>query len=193
MHWTRSGELIVMVLLGGTGTVYGPVLGAIAFVMLEETLAGLTEHWKAILGPILVLVVLFAKGGLAGAIAEWRRRRTTPAEMRDALAAFARRKAERWQETANARWRNAVSAAARWRETLLPIKERATAHAQDVRRLARASDRYLQRLALLGKGAVAEVRARWHPWKMALGRQLVRLLIRAERGVAVATERWRRR
>src|SRR5262249_14365954 len=75
MHWQRSGELIVMVLLGGTGTVYGPLLGALAFVLLEEVLSGLTEHWKAILGPILVLVVLFAKGGMAGgiehALARW--------------------------------------------------------------------------------------------------------------------------
>ena len=74
MHWQRSGELIMMVLLGGTGTLYGPIVGALAFLMLEETLSRLTEHWKVILGPLLVLVVLFAKGGIAGAIDAWRRR-----------------------------------------------------------------------------------------------------------------------
>ena len=74
MHWQRSGELIIMVLLGGTGTLYGPIVGALAFLLLEETLSRLTEHWKVILGPLLVLVVLFAKGGIAGAIERWRRR-----------------------------------------------------------------------------------------------------------------------
>ena len=68
MHWQRSGELIMMVLLGGTGTLYGPIVGAAAFLLLEETLSRLTEHWKVILGPLLVLLVLFARGGIAGAI-----------------------------------------------------------------------------------------------------------------------------
>jgi branched-chain amino acid transport system permease protein len=77
MHWQRSGELIVMVLLGGTGTLYGPV----ALLVLEETLARLTEHWKAILGLLLVLVVLFARGGIAGAIEAWRQRRVTPVQL----------------------------------------------------------------------------------------------------------------
>ena len=73
MHWQRSGELIMMVLLGGTGTLHGPVLGALAFALLEEVLPRLTEHWKVILGPLLILLALFAKGGIAGAIANWRR------------------------------------------------------------------------------------------------------------------------
>jgi branched-chain amino acid transport system permease protein len=73
MHWQRSGELILMVLLGGTGTLYGPILGALTFTLLEEVLSRLTEHWKVILGPLLILVVLFANGGIAGAIASWRR------------------------------------------------------------------------------------------------------------------------
>jgi branched-chain amino acid transport system permease protein len=73
MHWQRSGELILMVLLGGTGTLYGPILGAFAFSLLEEVLSRLTEHWKAILGLLLILLVLFANGGIAGAIASWRR------------------------------------------------------------------------------------------------------------------------
>lgn len=64
MHWTLSGELMVMVILGGLGTLYGPVLGAAAFLLMEENLAIYTEHWMVYMGPFLVLVVLFAKGGL---------------------------------------------------------------------------------------------------------------------------------
>ena len=56
--------LIVMVLLGGMGTLYGPILGAAALILLEEVLVQYTEHWMLILGPLLVLVVLFARGGL---------------------------------------------------------------------------------------------------------------------------------
>src|SRR5437867_9206420 len=66
MHWTRSGEIMVMVILGGMGTVVGPALGAFGFLLLEEVLSGYTEYWPVLLGPALVLVVLFAKRGLAG-------------------------------------------------------------------------------------------------------------------------------
>jgi len=69
MSWQRSGELIVMVVLGGMGSLIGPVLGAAAFILLEEALARLSEHWKFALGFCLILVVLFARGGLMGAIA----------------------------------------------------------------------------------------------------------------------------
>lgn len=68
MTWQRSGELIVMVLLGGLGSLHGAILGAAAFLLLEEGLSGFTEHWKLIFGPFLVLVVLFARGGLIGAV-----------------------------------------------------------------------------------------------------------------------------
>ena len=68
MTWQRSGELIVMVVLGGLGSLHGAILGAAAFLLLEEWLSGFTEHWKMIFGPFLVLVVLFARGGLIGAI-----------------------------------------------------------------------------------------------------------------------------
>ncbi len=64
LHWTRSGEIMVMVLLGGTGTLAGPVLGAFVLLFLEDYLGMYTEHWMAILGPVLILVVLFARGGL---------------------------------------------------------------------------------------------------------------------------------
>jgi branched-chain amino acid transport system permease protein len=66
MSWQRSGELIVMVLLGGLGTLHGAILGAAAYLLTEEWLSAFTEHWKVIFGPLLVLVVLFARGGLIG-------------------------------------------------------------------------------------------------------------------------------
>jgi len=66
MNWTRSGELMFMVILGGMGTTIGPVLGAAALLLLEDFLSGWTVHWQIILGPLLVLAVLFAKRGLAG-------------------------------------------------------------------------------------------------------------------------------
>jgi branched-chain amino acid transport system permease protein len=66
MTWQRSGELIFMVILGGLGSLQGAVLGAAAFLLLEEELSGLTEHWRMIFGPFLILVVLFARGGIMG-------------------------------------------------------------------------------------------------------------------------------
>jgi branched-chain amino acid transport system permease protein len=69
MHWTRSGEIMVMVLLGGMGTLFGPLLGAAVYLLFESVLSRVTEHWQAILGPLLILVVLFAKTGLFGALA----------------------------------------------------------------------------------------------------------------------------
>lgn len=66
MHWTKSGELMVMVLLGGMGTLTGPVLGAATLLLMEDFLAMYTEHWMIILGPFLIFVVLFAKRGLYG-------------------------------------------------------------------------------------------------------------------------------
>ena len=68
-HWTRSAELLVMVLLGGMGSLAGPIVGAAVLLFLEEFLAGFTEYWALILGPFLVLVVLFARNGILGLLA----------------------------------------------------------------------------------------------------------------------------
>jgi len=73
MHWTRSGEIMVMVILGGMGTLIGPLFGAFLFLVLEEVLSSHTEHWQVIFGPLLLLIVIFAKRGLYGII---ERRRT---------------------------------------------------------------------------------------------------------------------
>jgi len=66
MYWTRSGDLIVMVILGGMGTLFGPVIGAVVYLLLEELLSQITEYWALIMGPLLLLVVLFGRGGIMG-------------------------------------------------------------------------------------------------------------------------------
>lgn len=66
MHWTRSGELIVMVVLGGMGSIVGPAAGAVVFLALEEVLSSYTEHWQIVLGPLLILVIYFGRRGLHG-------------------------------------------------------------------------------------------------------------------------------
>ncbi|MGD9922819.1 MAG: branched-chain amino acid ABC transporter permease [Pseudorhodoplanes sp.] len=89
MHWTRSGDLIVMAVLGGMGSVLGPVIGAVALLVLEEWLphaisvvahfvtgkpvVAAKEYWALILGPMLLLVVLFARGGIDGLLEKIRR------------------------------------------------------------------------------------------------------------------------
>lgn len=66
--WTISGEIMIFVILGGVARLIGPVLGAIVFVALEETLGGLSEFWHIYLGLLLLIIVLFAKGGIAGVL-----------------------------------------------------------------------------------------------------------------------------
>ncbi len=68
LHWTMSGELMVMVVLGGLGSLWGAVFGAAAMVLLHSVLAQWTEHWQIVLGPILVGVVLLARRGVWGAL-----------------------------------------------------------------------------------------------------------------------------
>ncbi|MBS3651256.1 branched-chain amino acid ABC transporter permease [Pseudaminobacter sp. 19-2017] len=66
ISWQMSGELIVLIILGGAGRLFGPVVGAMLFVLLEFLLGGLTERWQLFLGVILLGVVLFARGGVIG-------------------------------------------------------------------------------------------------------------------------------
>jgi len=73
MQWTRSGDLIVMVVLGGMASVFGPLIGAVALLVLEEALSAITEYWQIILGPLFLLVVLFARGGINGLLENTRR------------------------------------------------------------------------------------------------------------------------
>jgi branched-chain amino acid transport system permease protein len=69
LSWHLSGELIVIVILGGTGRLFGPVAGAALFVMLEFLLGSLTERWQFFLGLALLGTVLYAPGGLIGLVA----------------------------------------------------------------------------------------------------------------------------
>ena len=75
MAWQASGDLIVMIVLGGMGTVLGPVAGALALIVFEEILTAWTTHWMVVLGPVIVLIVLTAKKGLYGYIVDLDRRR----------------------------------------------------------------------------------------------------------------------
>ncbi|GAC1575863.1 MAG: branched-chain amino acid ABC transporter permease [Candidatus Elarobacter sp.] len=67
--WSKSGEFLVMVILGGMGTVVGPIYGAAVLLGLESVLSGLTEHGMMVLGAVLLVIVLFAKRGLYGWLA----------------------------------------------------------------------------------------------------------------------------
>jgi branched-chain amino acid transport system permease protein len=69
-YWTHSGNLVFMAVLGGSGVFAGPALGALAFVLLQDLVMGLTEYWRFAMGAILVLLVVFLPQGLAGAAAE---------------------------------------------------------------------------------------------------------------------------
>lgn len=73
MHWSQSGQLMVMVIIGGAGALWGGALGALVLLMLEELLSSWTLHWPFALGALLLAVVLFAPGGLAGLASRWRR------------------------------------------------------------------------------------------------------------------------
>ncbi len=66
MHWTRSGDLMVMVVLGGLGSLFGPLIGAVTFLLLEEGLSRITGYPDLILGPILLLVAIYLHGGIEG-------------------------------------------------------------------------------------------------------------------------------
>jgi branched-chain amino acid transport system permease protein len=209
MHWQRSGELIVMVLLGGTGTLYGPVLGALALLVLEESLARLTEHWKAILGPLLVLVVLFARGGIAGSIEAWRQRRMTPAQLLARLQVRAHAAVVRIEHfvqpaIAGAR-RGAVQLGAgaelsigamnRTLASLAASADRrlAAGLAHSVRCWQAVLRPRLDSLVALSRRGAAQMAARARPWTLALHRALKSASGSAMRGISAAVERWRRR
>jgi branched-chain amino acid transport system permease protein len=79
LHWTQSGTLMVMVILGGVATVWGGLVGAIVLLLLQEVLSAYTEHWEFWTGWVLLAVVLFARQGLVGlAVAARARRARTP-------------------------------------------------------------------------------------------------------------------
>jgi branched-chain amino acid transport system permease protein len=73
MHWTRSGDLIIMIVLGGMNSLFGPLYGAVSFLLLEEFLSSIPltiggvkvgEYWQLIFGPLLIVIVLYARNGI---------------------------------------------------------------------------------------------------------------------------------
>jgi branched-chain amino acid transport system permease protein len=79
-YWTKSSEVLIMTLLGGMGTFYGPAVGAVALIGLNQQIVSYTEYWPLILGSILVLLLFVFPGGIAGAVIDlWRRLSRRPA------------------------------------------------------------------------------------------------------------------
>jgi branched-chain amino acid transport system permease protein len=71
MFWVLSGQALMMVIIGGIGTLIGPVLGAMVFLLIQEVLSSYTEQWMIFTGAIFVLMVIFLPGGLVGAVRTW--------------------------------------------------------------------------------------------------------------------------
>jgi branched-chain amino acid transport system permease protein len=79
-YWTKSSEVLIMTLLGGMGTFWGPAVGALALIWLNQQIVSYTQYWPLILGSILVILLFVFPGGLAGAvIVLWRRLQRRPA------------------------------------------------------------------------------------------------------------------
>jgi branched-chain amino acid transport system permease protein len=79
LYWTRSGEVLVMVLLGGAGTLAGPAVGAAVVLILQNVASSVTERWTMIMGAAFVAVVLTAPRGLAGLLEDLWRQSSPPA------------------------------------------------------------------------------------------------------------------
>lgn len=73
MTWQRSGEILVMAILGGMTSLFGPLIGTTALLLFEEVFSAYTEHWAIILGPVLVLIVLYLPQGLWGLLPDAKR------------------------------------------------------------------------------------------------------------------------
>ncbi|HMX10667.1 MAG TPA: branched-chain amino acid ABC transporter permease, partial [Burkholderiaceae bacterium] len=79
LSWHHSGNALVMIILGGLGSLGGAVAGAFVFVLLGEWFQTLTKHWQLLLGGFVILSVALLPQGLAGAVAQWRSRRSAAA------------------------------------------------------------------------------------------------------------------
>ncbi len=74
VYWTQSGQLVFMAVLGGFGHFFGPIIGALAFTLLQDQLQSLTQYWRFVLGAILAIIVIGFPGGIAGMAGDLRRR-----------------------------------------------------------------------------------------------------------------------
>ncbi|WP_397476083.1 branched-chain amino acid ABC transporter permease [Pusillimonas sp.] len=90
VHWTRSSELLIIVILGGIGTLFGPLLGAVVLLFLEAELSRYTQHWQLPLGVLLLLIVLYTKRGIFGSL--FVNRQQEPNKKRWGLGLLRRRK-----------------------------------------------------------------------------------------------------
>ncbi|MEW5890786.1 MAG: branched-chain amino acid ABC transporter permease, partial [Pseudomonadota bacterium] len=86
LSWHQSGAVLMMVILGGMGTLFGPVIGAFAFVLLQEmfsnqaVLGAFAKHWQLLMGAAVILVALYLPGGLAGLLARPGRKKAIEAD-----------------------------------------------------------------------------------------------------------------
>src|SRR6266478_5095379 len=77
-YWTKSSEVLIMTLLGGMGTFYGPAIGALVLILLNQQIVAYTQYWPFVLGTILVVLLFVFPGGIAGAVGAMARRLTRP-------------------------------------------------------------------------------------------------------------------
>jgi branched-chain amino acid transport system permease protein len=73
MHWTRSGDLMIMAVLGGMQAMFGPLIGAMTFLLLEEQLSRITQYPNLVIGPLLLFVAIYVNGGIDGLLGGGRR------------------------------------------------------------------------------------------------------------------------
>ncbi len=105
LSWHTSGEIIVFVILGGVGRLFGPVAGAMLYILLEYALGGVSEHWQLLLGIVVLGVVLFARGGLIGL-----RRGGAPPWVRPFLRwRMSRNASARWWSATTYRWSSSAA------------------------------------------------------------------------------------
>lgn len=78
LHYLLSGQAVMMCLLGGMGTFFGPFVGAAMFLYLEDIITGMTRHWMAVVGVIFMMFVLFFPRGIWGSLTHWAERRLVP-------------------------------------------------------------------------------------------------------------------
>lgn len=76
LFWTVSGEVLIIVILGGLGTLIGPLVGAVIFVLLKHEISGYTDHWHIVIGLLLIATVLAGGRGIYGQIEHWLTRRS---------------------------------------------------------------------------------------------------------------------
>ncbi len=68
LHWGTSGDVVIMTLLGGIGTLFGPIIGVVVFETLKEILSSYTVHWYGILGVIFILATMYMPNGIHGVL-----------------------------------------------------------------------------------------------------------------------------